>query len=497
MADVILFRPKLLRMAAVTLFPRPPLGLLAIAAPLIKNNYTVKIIDEETNIDWPNELNKELNSSTICVGVSSMTGRQILQGLNFSKIVKDRFNIPVIWGGMHPTMLPEQTIKNDLIDILLTREGEESFLQVVNAIQQGRSLKDIAGSWYKEDGRIYTGPESQFVELNNQPYPLPYHLIDIERYINIKRPYLPDCKRTFELNTDRGCPHRCTFCYNINVNKCKWRPLSCANVIKQIEYLVDNFGLDGIDFVADNFFVDKKRVTEICTELIKRKIKITWHTDCRIDYFSKYEDSFIELLKESDCKVLTFGVESGSQRILNSIYKDITLDEILLVHKKLKKWGILPSYHFMAGFPGETKVDLLATYETMIRLYDQNPKTTLIGPSIYTPYPGTPLYFKCVEMGYQPPQKLQDWAILDGIVDPNMPFRNPIYSRWLINSVAIVQRISHNYKWSRWWFRLRTKIIIKFKIVGPAPEEKIISLVKIIANFSRRLFKQVKKVKIR
>lgn len=489
MAQIILFRPRLLKRAAIKLAPRPPLGLLFIASPLVKNNYKVKIIDEETNFYWLEELNKELNKSTICVGVSAMTGMQILQGLNFSKIVKDNFNIPVVWGGMHATMLPEQTIRNKLIDIVVRGEGEEAFLKIVIALKQGNSLKGIRGVWYKENGEIYSNPDGQFIDLNNQIHPLPYHLIDCERYINIKREYLPNCKRTLELNTDRGCPHRCDFCYNLNVNKCKWRALSAFNVIEQIEYLIKNFALDGIDIVADNFFVDKKRVSDICTEIIKRKIKATWHADCRIDYLARYDDSFIQLLKESGCKVLTFGVESGSQRILDSIHKDISLDEVFKVHEKLNKGGISPSYHFMAGFPGETKKDLLETYNVMMKLYYQHPKTKHVGPSIYTPYPGTPLYYKCVEMGYRSPERLEDWAILDGMKSPDMPFWQPDYAKWLINSVSIVSRISHNYKWSRWWFRLRTKIIIKFKKIGPVPEEKIISLAKVIANFFRRLFR--------
>ena len=124
MADVILFRPKVFEGEVRALRPRPPLGLLFTAAPLVENNYKVKIIDEEANIHWLEELNKELNNSTICVGVSSMTGRQILGGLKFAEIIKDRFDIPVVWGGLHASMLPEQTVKNNLVDIVLRLEKE-------------------------------------------------------------------------------------------------------------------------------------------------------------------------------------------------------------------------------------------------------------------------------------------------------------------------------------------------------------------------------------
>jgi len=101
MADVILFQPKTSKGSAKELLSRAPVGLLFVAAPLVKNNYKVKIIDQETDIYWLDELNKELNDSTICVGVSSRTGRQISEGLKFSKIVKDRYNIPIVWGGAY------------------------------------------------------------------------------------------------------------------------------------------------------------------------------------------------------------------------------------------------------------------------------------------------------------------------------------------------------------------------------------------------------------
>lgn len=493
MADVILFRPKVFEGEARAIRPRPPIGLLFVATPLIKNNYKVKIIDEEASISWLQELNKELNGSTICVGVSSMTGTQILGGLKFAKIVKDRFDIPVVWGGLHASMLPEQTVENNLVDIVVRGEGEESFLKIVTALKHGSSLKDIPNVWWKENSRIYSSPKEQFVNLNNLPL-LPYRLLDCEKYINIKRSSHPNCKRIFDLNTDRGCPHRCGFCYNININDQKWRGLTAPKVIEQLEYLVKEFSLDGVNLLADNFFVDQKRVIDICTEIIKRRIKITWHADCRIDYFARYDNSFIDLLKRSGCKLLTFGIESGSRRILNLMNKDISLDEVFKANEKLSKWQIGVSYHFMAGFPEETKEDLLQTYKVMLKLYDQYPNATFLGPSIYTPYPGTPLYYKSLEMGFKPPEKLEDWARFGWDEKTCLPFIKPSYSKWLMKSVDVVKsanvikRVS-GLRLMGWWFRIRTKIIIKFNIIGPQPEARLIHFAGVIVAFAKKLLK--------
>lgn len=497
MADVILFRPKILKGEARSLSPRPPLGLLFIASSLIKNNYNVKIIDEENNFYWLDDLGKELDDSTICVGISSMTGNQILGGLRFARVIKSRFNIPIVWGGLHASMLPEQTVKNNLVDIVVRGEGEESFLKIVTALKHGSGLKDIPNVWWKEDGKIYSNPKDQYIDLNNLP-PLPYHLLNCETYIRAKRSSHPNCKYIFDLNTDRGCPHKCGFCYNININRCTWRGFAASSVAEQVEYIAKKFSLDGINFVGDNFFVDKKRVTNICAEIIKKKIKIAWHADCRIDYFAKYDDSFIDLLKRSGCNVLTFGIESGSQRMLNLIDKDIELGEVFKVNERCKKWNLGVTYHFMAGFPDETKEDLLQTYKVMLKLYEQHPNANFLGPSIYTPYPGTPLYYRCLEMGFKPPQTLEDWAKFDWDEKTRLPFISPNYSKWLMKSVNVVKNANiikrvPGLQWTGFLFKLRTKIIIKFNIIGPPLEEISINFIKIVVTFAKKILKARKR----
>ena len=185
-------------------------------------------------------------------------------------------------------------------------------------------------------------------------------------------------------------------------------------------------------------------------------------------------------------------MESGSQRILNLIHKDINLDKVFKVNEKLKKWQMGVYYHFMAGFPGETKEDLLETYRVMLELHDKYPRARFYGPSIYTPYPETPLYHRCIEMGFKSPEDLGSWARFEWDEKTCLPFITPGHSKWLIKSVDIVRRICIQAKalrWVGWWFRLRTKVMIKFNIIGPYPEEKLIYFVKAILIFTRKLFR--------
>ncbi|MFC1621056.1 B12-binding domain-containing radical SAM protein [Candidatus Omnitrophota bacterium] len=493
MADVILFRPKVSTTEARAIRPRPPLGLLFVAAPLVKNGYKVSIIDAETDFNWLQDLDRELSDSTICVGVSSMTGTQILGGLKFAKAVKDKVSVPIVWGGLHATMLPDQTINNELVDVVVRGEGEDTFLNIVNILKDKGSLDEAPNVWWKKNNSICSNPSERFVDINSLPE-LPYDLVDCEMYIKTKRSSHPGCKRVFDIHTDRGCPHRCGFCYNINANRRKWRPFTASKVIEDIDYLVKRFSLDGLNFLGDNFFVDKKRVVHICEEIIKRNINIKWHADCRIDYFVKYEDSFIDLLKRSGCELLTFGVESGSERMLEVINKDISLGDLFKANKKLKDWQIGVNYHFMAGFPEEKKEDVFETYNVMLKLSNEYPGAVFLGPSVYTPYPGTPLYDRSIEMGLKPPDKLEEWARFDWDGNSSLPFITPEYSKWLMASVNVVKNANtvkriFATRLAKWWFKMRIEMIVKFNMVGPQIEEKAINFAKAIVTLAKKILR--------
>lgn len=409
MAEVILFRP-IEKHAKV--FHRFPLGLVYIAAPLIKKDYTVKIIDMETCPDWPTTLKDAVDSSTICAGVSAMTGYQIKGGLDFAQTLRKIRRIPVVWGGLHPSLLPLQTLNNEVVDIVVVGEGEEKFLRIVESLKNNASLQHIKGIMYKQNGQVqYTEPEENFLDMDKLPIPA-YELIDFEYYSAQKRRFMGEKKRVIDFNPARGCPHRCAFCYNIKFNRRKWRMMGAENILDAVAEIKRRYNVDAINFVADNFFVDKDRVYNICKGIIDRKFDISWHSDIRIDTFLHYEDELVKLLKESGCTTLTFGVESGSNRMLKLIQKDITVEDVLKAHQKAKDFGFILNYHFMVGFPEETKKDIIETMK-LIRTLKRDKNVTIYGPGTYVPYPGTPLYERCLELGFVPPNRLEDWIDYD------------------------------------------------------------------------------------
>jgi radical SAM superfamily enzyme YgiQ (UPF0313 family) len=453
MSDVILFNPICDPMRIN--FTIPPWALLYVAAPLVEQGFSVSIIDQNVEFWWKRRLKRELTKKTLFVGTTAMTGYPIKMALQFAKACKSIRNVPVVWGGGHASVFPEQTLKHDLIDYIVKGEGEETIRQFVRHLRQKKSMKGVEGLWYKEKGRIVRNPDRTFLDLNKYAK-VPYHLIDVEKYI-YKTSY---AKRNFEICTSRGCPHRCAFCYNVGINKRCWRSMDVKHIIKHLKYIVNKFNLDGINWREDNFFVNKKRVEAICRAMLKEGIKIRWHSDSRVDYFGRYDSRFIELLKKSGLAELTFGIESGSPRVLDIIKKDITVKQVLAVNKKMAKHNIKCMYHFSFGFVGEKDSDVRQTMKLAHRLLKENRNAGIWPPSIYTPYPGTTLFRESIKQGYQVPDRLEDFISFEW-TQSNLPWLPEKKARKLKDISYIMSGSGSGIPLVDRWYKLRFSKLLK------------------------------------
>jgi anaerobic magnesium-protoporphyrin IX monomethyl ester cyclase len=381
-----------------------PLGLLSIATPLDRDGYHIKIIDQRIDKNWREKLGQELSRKPICVGITSMTGPQIRHGLEASRLVKRHGDIPVVWGGIHATLLPEQTVENENVDIAVEGEGEETFFELVQALEKGEALSKVRGIWYKENGTIKkTGPRP-FIDLNKQP-PLSYHLVDIQNYL-IKL----FGRGHISLETSRGCPFRCNYCYNTKVYKSTWRGLTVDETIRRIKILVKDYGVKGIIFSDDNFFGKKDRALSILKRIREEQLEIFCSKiDAHISVLSKLTDDELTILKESGCRMVMIGVESGSPRILKMMNKPISIPDLLDFNKRVIKFDIMPLYFFMMGYPTETFGELSQTISLYLRLIREN-KDAVSHMNVYTPFPGTGLFDICLENGLKVPQSLEEWV---------------------------------------------------------------------------------------
>ena len=339
------------------------------------------------------------------IGISCMSGLQIKYAMKFASYVRSKNpSIPLVWGGIHPTLLPEQTARNELVDIVVRGEGELIITDLAHAITQHQPLTDISGITYKDNGIIKSTPDGKKINLDEIPIALPYELLEMNKYPSFR-------SGRFHIQTSRGCPHRCGFCYNSGFNKNRWRGKSAKHILDEIQYIISRYPhIKIIDPIDDNVFVDEQRVEEICKGLIERKLDVQWRANCRFDYLAEYDKRFLELLAKSGCTELDFGGESGSERIQQLICKDVTADEMLKSVDNLRRFApsIEPYVSWMSGLPDETDEDLDMTFDLMDKMSRTNPKTQHYGVFVFTPFPSPIMQHLPSE--FTAPQTLEEWG---------------------------------------------------------------------------------------
>ncbi|MFH1317007.1 MAG: radical SAM protein [Candidatus Woesearchaeota archaeon] len=402
--DIVLVQPKAGRWEKLGV--RQPESLLTIAAVPFQKGYKIKILDTRIEKNWKEVLGKILNKNPpVCVGITSMTGVQIKNALEVSRFVKRNSNVPVVWGGVHASLLPEQTLENKNIDIVIVREGDYAFCEVFENLRDGKSLEDVKGIYYKKDGKVIKNPPRELIKNLDELPVLPYELIDLDKYYAMNTGE----GKSITMTTSRGCPHRCTFCYNTSYYCNRWRAMSAPKVIDRIKYVVEKFGIKTIFFHDDNFSVDLNRVDEITKGIIDQRIDIKWGLlGTRIDTIERMSDELLNQLINAGCINIDIGIESGSERILQLMKKDITIPKIIEVNKRLAKYKIISKYTFIVGFPTETKKDLNESINLALRLTKDNRKA-YTPFFIFTLYPGTQVFELAMKNGYIEPNKLSDW----------------------------------------------------------------------------------------
>lgn len=381
-----------------------PAAVLAASSLLDKEGYSVKIIDQRVNPMWKHDLKKELDKQPLFAGTTAMTGPQISSALTISRIIKES-ETPVVWGGVHPSLLPQQTLVHPHIDMVVQGEGEATLLELAVALEKQKSLSGIKGLWYKKGEKIVSNPTRPFSDMNDLP-DLPYHLVDVTKYS-----FTLYGTRMLAFFSSRGCPFACGFCYNSAYNQRKWRALTAKNTLERVDYLLNTFKVDGVWFRDDNFFVDKKRADDILRGI--KKMDADWGASgARVDFMNVLSNHFIDLMNKSGCKFLVMGAESGSNRILKLVKKGITQEKIIGLNIKLRKLNAVQRYNLMVGFPSETRKDIRDTVNLALRLLKDNKNAIVSQFLIFTPYPGTALFDMAVERGFKPPDKLEGWSAL-------------------------------------------------------------------------------------
>lgn len=389
------------------LSPSYPLALLAISQPLVKNNFRVKILDGRFESDLLTKVESLIrNNRLVCIGMTCYTSGQIKSIVGLSRFIKSKSSTPIVLGGPHPTALPDSTLENDYIDIVVRGEGEISFLRLVESLQKRAALDKIKGISFKKNGRIIHNPENDPIDLSKYSL-LPYYLCS---------EYFPKYKAAF-LQTSRGCPYSCGYCIIPALNKQSYRQLTPETMIKQIKNLFTQFRSDYVFFIDDNFFVDLERINKFALALKIEKDKkrippFCWWSEIRIDTILNIPPHLFRLLVASGLYMLYIGAESGSNDTLKKINKRYTVADIIKANRYLKSFDITAQYSFVVGFPFENKTSVKATYNLAKLLKTENPNCLIGRVNFYTPYPGTAL-FQQYRKEIVIPEKFSDWSDFD------------------------------------------------------------------------------------
>ncbi|MAH48165.1 B12-binding domain-containing radical SAM protein [Candidatus Pacearchaeota archaeon] len=388
----------------------PPLGLAYVAAVLKKEGHEVEVIDGIAEDIRLEEIGKRAIAFDI-IGVESLTAFA-LRAHQTAAEIKKHSKVPVVMGGPHPTALPFEVINDKNVDFVVVGEGEYTFLELVNNFKSIDKIKEILGLVYEDDqkGAVFTGHRPLLKNLDELPYP-GLHLFPMKKYKNsetrsAKQPAL-------SIITSRGCTFGCTFC-NKKIFGRVFRAHSAKRVVDEIEWLIQNFGARQISIWDETFTLNRKRVIEICNLLIERKLNIPWDCATRVDCID-YE--LLKKMKEAGCESISYGIESGSERIIESIKKGFTKSQVITALNATRKVGIEIRTYFVLGFVGETIKDMKQTINFAKKLKPDYATFTLL-----VPHPQTEEYEEAIKEG------TFDDHYWKKIVLPEYNFlKNPVY----------------------------------------------------------------------
>jgi radical SAM superfamily enzyme YgiQ (UPF0313 family) len=330
------------------------------------------------------------------VGISTMSGPQLSFAISISKEIRRASpSSIIIWGGVHPTICPDTVIMQDYVDYVVRGEGEETFYELIKSIERDEDIADVEGITFQRNGKICHNPDRPFMDINK--ITISWSLLNVNQYIkNV------DGLSCAAFITSRGCIYRCKYCWNTVVNKRKYRSWSFDKTIYEINRLL-NKGINYFNILDDELSIDRKRFFRLC-EYFRDK-NVYWSGSLRCDFVAKKDNT----ARLHNCKFLFLGAESGSQRILDYLKKDIAVNDIFETSYRLKETGIHGNYSWMIGFPNEREDDLYETLNAVDTIAKILPEAAQ-RIRIYNPYPGTVLYKDALEAGFKPPTEIEGWG---------------------------------------------------------------------------------------
>ncbi len=376
-----------------------PVSLVYLAGYLEKQGYPVRIFDGQIEMMSEQTIRQTLTEfRPDVVGITCMTPMVVETHLVAACVKAFRPNLPVVVGGIHASIMPEDILADRNIDVIVRGEGEITFHELIENLGSGGDLGSIAGLSFRRDETVHSTPNRPLLEdLDSLPLPA-RHLVNYEGYHQV--PDAVFAKPLREILTSRGCPFQCIFCSARLMSGFKYRYHSPERVLEEVDLLVNKYKARQIAVLDDNFVVERKRTIDICEGLMRKGLhrKLVWTTAARAD---QVDLELLRLMKKAGFVLVSFGVETGTERLLRMIQKSETMEQIRQAVDWSHQAGLKVRGTLILGLPTETVEDSRATIEWAKKL-----KLDFAKFSLATPYPGTVLYDLAVKQG----MTVNDWS---------------------------------------------------------------------------------------
>ncbi|MFC2056493.1 B12-binding domain-containing radical SAM protein [Chloroflexota bacterium] len=404
-------------------------GLASIVGVAEKGGFSISVCDSQVERMSESEFSEYLNKGKFdVIGLSCYTASTAYV-FHTAKICKKVLpQSKIIVGGIHPTILPEETLNScKEIDAVVIGEGEYTVLELLKYYRDGEgSLENIEGIGFRLNDEVIKTPRRPLIKnLDELPMPA-YHLFPMEKYI--PQPTVVKRYPTFTILASRGCPYSCSFCHANEVHGKKVRYKSVSQVLKEIKYLKDNFGAKGIAFSDSTLTVNKRWVTELCDAFVKEHLDIEWMCYSRVDTIDK---DLLLKMRSSGCWAISFGVESGIQKSLDLICKGTTVEQNVKSVKDAIDLGFFVTATYIIGLPGEDEKDAKTTIQFAKQL-----GTHIAIFFLPVPFPKTTLYETCLlDKGVRLDATWDDYNVTD--------FSNPLYVNPLLGKDKMTELVRY------------------------------------------------------